>query len=342
MAYYNPFVYNRDNSTASISLVNPNLMDYKSLYGSSVSFTSRLNFIETIDNSLKVLPNSENNLSVKYNLKFLLEDAGILGLLRNLEIAGGYKYVKFKDWSGLYSDMIGLAEDYSLNKTSHNYTALDIFLSSYIKAPIFNWKTSSYLNLQNYSTVYSSNKSYKKYDFVYIDPSVIPLAKNYTGNKIDNFWFAKNDISAGTAFSLSNWTKDFIYPIQLPYQITNKFEVMQLNYRNSFIQNIKTKNNAHLIKDYNIKFENIDTTQCRSMLFFLEKKCGYRRFIFRYPVESFANGFGSPIYNKYKVFICTKWNHVFKYDNCHDLDITITEEPNPNIFIDQNSNYFLL
>jgi hypothetical protein len=340
MAYYNPFLYNKDNSANSNSIVD--LMNYKSLYGTSVSFVSRLNYIETTDNTMKILPNSENNLSVKYNLKFNLEDFDLSNFFRTIEVAGGFRYLKFKDWSGLYSDMIGLAEDYNINKISQKHSQIDVFLSSYVKAPMFNWKTSSYLNLSNYNTTYSSSRSYKKYDFVYIDPSTVSLAKNYTNNKINNFWFAKKDIAAGTSFSLNDWTKDFIYPIKLPYQISNKFDVMQLNYRNSFIQNIKTKNNSHVIRDHNLKFENINTTQCRSMLFFLEKKCGYRRFIFYYPTESFDSGAGHPIYNKYKVFICTKWNHIFKYDDCHDLDITITEEPNPNIFVDENSNYFLI
>lgn len=341
MAYYNPFVYNRDNSVAKNN-VTKDLTDFKSLYGSSVSFTSRLNFIETVDNALKILPNSENNLSVMYNLKFLMSDDEVSSILKLIEVGGGYKYLKFKDWSGLYSDMVGLGEQYSLNKYSHQYSSIDISLASYVKAPIFTWKTSSFLNLKEYDLVYSSLKSYKKYDFVYIDPNQQVEAKNYTNNKIDNFWFAKHDISAGTAFSLNDWTKDFTYPVKLPHQISSKFDVVQLNYRNSFIQNVKAKNNSHIIRDHTIKFENIDTTQCRSMLFFLEKKCGYRRFIFYYPTASFDDGFGSALYNKYKVFICTRWSHLFKYDNCHDIELTITEEPNPNIFVDSNNNYFLV
>jgi hypothetical protein len=341
MAYYNPFIYNRDNSTSSDTPADLTL--FKSLYGSSVSYFSRLNFIETVDNSMKILPNSENNLNVKYNLKFYLSESDLSNFLRAIEIAGAYKFLKFKDFSNLYSDMIGLAEDYSINKTSPTHSYIDVFVASYVKSPIFNWKTSSFLNVKNIGNInYSPSFSYKKFDFAYIDPLQVPSAKNFKKNKIDNFWFAKRDIPSGTAFSLNDWTRDFNYPIKLPYQISSKFEVVQLNYRNSFVQNIKTKNNSHIIKDHTIKFENITTNQCRSMLFFLEKKCGYRRFIFYYPVGDFDSGFGEPIYNKYKVFICTKWNHLFKYHDCHDIEMTITEDPDPNIYVDENSTYHLI
>ena len=38
------------------------------------------------------------------------------------------------------------------------------------------------------------------------------------------------------------------------------------------------------LKKLPLKFDNIDDIECRSILFFLEKKCGYRRFIYEYPI----------------------------------------------------------
>jgi phage-related protein len=228
--------------------------------------------------------------------------------------------------------MIGLAEDYNINKISQKHSQIDVFLSSYVKAPMFNWKTSSYLNLSNYNTTYSSSRSYKKYDFVYIDPSTVSLAKNYTNNKINNFWFAKTDIPENTPFSTNNWTRDFFYETKLPFQLQNKLDYEQLEYKNSFIQNLKNKENSNSLKEFSVKFENIDDLECKSILFFLEKKCGYRRFIYQYPI----------FFNKNKVFVCVKWSHVFKYKNCNSIEATFVEDPNPNIFIDQNNYYHLL
>ena len=147
MAYSNPFSYNRDSSVDSKYNYVADLVKFKPIYGSSVSFSSRLNYLQTVDNALKILPASENNLVVKYNLKFLLSDNDTGDLLKTIEIAGGYRYLKFIDPSNLYKDMTGLVEDYSVMKSSQDLNEVSIIVSSYFKSPIFNWKTSSFFNV---------------------------------------------------------------------------------------------------------------------------------------------------------------------------------------------------
>lgn len=337
MAYNNPFLYNRDSSFKdSYSYVN-DLSIYKPIYGSSVSFTSRLNFLETVDNSLKILPSSENSISINYSFRFLLNDQDAGNLLKTVEIAGGYKHIKFHDLSGLYKDIIGVVETYSTTKNSggSNLNEVNISLLSYIKAPLLNWRTSSILaNVTSATTVFNQANSYKRHEFVYIDPTLVSAAKNYTGSKIDNFWFAKNDIAANTPFSLANWSKNFTHDHKLPFELSNQLDFYKMDFKNSFIQTIKHKNNSNALKRVSLKFDNIDDIECRSILFFLEKKCGYRRFIYEYPIFLKAS----------KVFICTKWTHVFKYKNCHSLDLELIEEPNPNIFVDSvgGSDYYYI
>jgi phage-related protein len=316
MAYNNPFWYNRDSSVDSQYKYDVDLVNFKPIYGSSVSFTSRLNYLQTVDNALKILPASENNLVVKYNLKFLLNDDDTGSLLKTIEIAGGYRYLKFFDPSEVYKDMIGLVEDYAINKSNKNLNEVNLIVSSYFKSPIFNWRTSSFFNVDS-SYDYTVSKNYKKYDFVYYEP--LDLTSK---NKMDNFWFAKNDIpSSPSVFNPSQWTKKFIYETKFPFELKNKLDVYQIDYKNSFIQNIKHKENSNTLKQYPIKFENISTQQALSILLFLEKKCGYKRFIYDFPL----------FLKKAKVFICTEWNHIFKYKNCHDISLTLVEDPNPNI-----------
>ena len=338
MAYNNPFSYNRDSSIKDEYAYVNDLSIYKPIYGSSVSFTSRLNFLETVDNSLKILPVSENNISVNYSFKFLLNDLDAGNLLKTIEVAGGYKHIKFFDPSNLYKDIIGVVENYSVNKSSGgtNLNEVNISLISYIKAPLLNWRTSSILaNTEASSTLYNSSNAYKRHQFVYIDPSQVTSAKNYSGNKIDNFWFAKNDIIANTPFSLNDWSKNFNHDHKLPFELSNQLDFYKMDFKNSFIQTIKHKNNSNSLKKINLKFDNIDDIECRSILFFLEKKCGYRRFIYEYPIFMKAS----------KVFICAKWTHTFKYKGCHSIDMELTEEPNPNIFIDNiggNDYYYII
>ena len=95
MAYNNPYFYNRDFSVDPKYNYVYDLSIYKPIYGSSVSFESRLNYTQTVNNALKILPSSENNVSIKYNLRFFLNDLEAGNLLRTIEIAGGYKYLKF-------------------------------------------------------------------------------------------------------------------------------------------------------------------------------------------------------------------------------------------------------
>ena len=315
MAYVNPFSYNRDSSVDSKYKYVEDLSRFKPIYGSSVSFSSRLNYLQTVDNALKILPASENNLVVKYNLRFLLTDDDLGSLLKTIEIAGAYKYLKFTDPSNFYKDIIGLVEDYATSKSSQNLNELNIIVSSYFKSPIFNWRTSSFFNIDS-SYDYSPNKNYNKYDFVYFD-------NNQIGNKINNFWFAKNNIQANNngVFTNEDWSKNFIFEAKLPFELKNKFDFYQSDYKNSFIQNIKHKDNSNTLKQYSIKFENVSDSQCLSILIFLEKKCGYRRFIYDFPF----------LLKKAKVFICTEWNHTIKYLNCNDITATFVEDPNPNM-----------
>lgn len=322
MAYNNPYFYNRDSSIDPKYQYIKDLSIYKPIYGSSVSFKSRLNYIQTLDNSLKVLPASENNLIVKYNLIFSLNDLDSGNLLKTIETAEATRFLKFNDPSGIYKNFIGVVEDFSISKLNNSLNQITINVSCFFAAPILNWKTSSFFNVGNLD--FSNLKNYKKNNFVYNSDF------SKTNNKIDNFWFAKNDISAGS-FDINDWTKNFNFYTKFPFQMSQSLDFYKFEYKNSFIQNIKHKDNSNTLKNYKMKFESIDDLECLAILFFLEKKCGYRRFIYDFPI----------FFKKEKVFICTDWSHVFKYKNCHDIELVLTEDPSPNILMD-NQGYYIV
>lgn len=328
MAYYNPFIYNRDNSIDSKYGYVADLSGYSPLYNSSVTYQANTKFMSTIDNSLKAYPSTENNITVKYSLKFLLKDSDAGDLLKTIEVASGTKILKFKDPSGMYSDFAGLVEDYSIEKTDQNYTKIDLVVTSYFKSVLYNWSKSSFFNsISRANNLFNTSNSYSKYQTVYYD------GISTSNNKMDNFWIAKNDIVAGTDFSVSNFTKSFIYDHKLPFSLKNNIDVHKLEYKNSLIKNINYKTNSNSIKSLSLSFDNIDDNQCLSMLFFLEKKAGYRKFIYSPPV----------FFNKYKVFICTNWTHTFKYKNSHSLNLTLVEDPVPNSgdIITVNDEFFI-
>lgn len=306
----------------------------KPIYGSSVSFKSRLNYLETSDNSLKIVPSSENNLIIKFNFKYLLNDLSLFSFLKEIQNAEGYRNLNFLDYSGMYKDVIGLVEDYSINKPNKNINEINISISSYFKAPIFNWKTSSILNLQQ-TLEYTSRKSYKKYEFVYFDPKKHNSDEGEK-NKIDNFWFAKEDILAANdaKFDTTKWTKIFNHDSKFPFNFQNKYDFYQMDYRNSFVQNVKYKENSNILKKFEFTIENISDLQCKSILFFLEKKCGYRRFIYKFP---FA-------FSGYMTFVCTEWNHVFNYNDSNTITATFIRDPSiaSNFFKFIDYDYYTL
>lgn len=314
------FFYNRNVSVVAQDYLNTyDLSIYKPIYGSSVNFASRINIMSTIDNSIRLMPNSENNISVKYNLKFILTDAELSNLIYIIEISKGYKVLKFGNFNGvgdsdIYSDMSGVVQDYSINKVSSNFNELNIIVINSGSSPIFNWSKSTYLrNVNKTLLAFDKTKQYYKYDIVYYD------AIKTSDNMVDNFWIVKNDIAPNTEFSILNFTKNFIFDCKMPFQLSNKLDIQSIEYKNSFIQNVKTKENIDSLKDFRLKIESIDNNQAKCLLFFLEKKYGYRRFIYEFPF----------LYNKNKVFICTEWNHTLNYNNSNTIEMKFTEDPIP-------------
>lgn len=141
-------------------------------------------------------------------------------------------------------------------------------------------------------------------------------------NKLNNFYYSSSNhnsldgINKSPDDSLSPWRQDFFFEPDIGIQNSVNLKVSKLNLRNSFSQNIKTQKNIATL-NLTYKFSNITTKKAKAILHFLENKGGYRRF--RIDIDS--------IYNKAKVFYAPSWTHTWKYEDSHDIEVELIEDP---------------
>ena len=88
------------------------------------------------------------------------------------------------------------------------------------------------------------------------------------------------------------------------------------NYNNSFRQRLKTNDNISTF-DMSYTFSNISDHQLKSMIHFLERKGGYRRFEHQIP----------SVYNRPKVYYAPTWTHTWVAFNSNNLTVDLVEDP---------------
>jgi phage-related protein len=141
-------------------------------------------------------------------------------------------------------------------------------------------------------------------------------------NKLNNFYYclydhnSKNGIDTEPTDPLTPWRQDFFFEPDINFQNTVNLSVAKLDLKNSFTQRIKTKKNISALS-LTYKFSNISTKKAKAILHFLENKAGYRRFLLKMDA----------VYNKPKVFYAPSWNHTWKYQNSHDIEVQLIEDP---------------
>ncbi len=141
-------------------------------------------------------------------------------------------------------------------------------------------------------------------------------------NKLNNFYYclynhnSKRGVDTEPTDPLTPWKQDFFFEPDISFQNTVNLSVSKLNFRNSFSQRIKAKNNISTLS-FTYKFSNITTKKANAILHFLENKAGYRRFLLN--MDS--------VYNKPKVFYSPSWSHTWKYQNSHDIEVELIEDP---------------
>lgn len=296
--------YNRDQNLTGYggarSLGLPNL-------GYSVNYKSENSLLYYDNNIFKINNYSLNSLKVSCNLSWKTDERKASNYIDYIERKNANKLSDIRIDSEVYNNPINAyCDGYSVNHINRDNYDLSAKFSDFNYNPDLSWSGSKLLNTD--FSDWQNSKEYVKYDIVYTGVNDI---------KINNFYYCTGDHVSSEENSPtgdnSNWTRDFFWE---PDALTNnnvQFPVSKVG--TSFKQRSKTKiNNSFIDIDY--KFSNISTHELKSILHFLEKKAGFRRFFHKIP----------SLYNRPKVYICTEWNHSFVYNNSHDLTVRFKED----------------
>lgn len=323
--------YNRD-SNIKLDIVDQiNQSDslssyYTPVYGSRVTFESRINSYETSDGYYNNIPLSINNLKAKFDLRFDLDELESQKLIDFIEIKQGVRAFEISDPTEFYKPLIGFCNEYAINHINKNHYEVGIAFEVDQAPTLLNWKNGSFINYEIGEWI--ENTDYEKYDIIFHDeankdPLTEVIGVNKDGiNKLNKFYYASANFNSflGTNTEpsdiLSPWRQDFFFEPDIGLQNDVTMAIEKNEFKNSFIQRVKTKKNIGAIK-LNYKFTNITTQKAKAILHFLENKGGYRRF--RLDMKS--------IYNKPKVFYSPSWSHTWKSINSHDIEVTLIEDP---------------
>jgi len=299
---------------------------YTPVYGSRVTFESRLNSYETTDGYYNVIPLSINNLKATFDLRFDLNEFESQRLIDFIESKQGIRAFEFSDASDFYAPLIGFCSEYSVNHMNKNHYEVAVRFEVDQVPSLLNWKNGSFINYEIGTWV--ENTDYEKYDILYFDINDFDSTQQVIGvnpdgiNKLNKFYYAAYDhnsllgVDSQPTDEISPWRQDFFFEPDIGLQNDVQLSILKNEFKNSFVQRVKTKKHIGAI-NLNYKFTNITTKKALAILHFLENKGGYRRF--RLDMKS--------IYNKPKVFYCPSWTHTWKSFNSHDIEVRLIEDP---------------
>lgn len=297
--------YDRTTNISGISLVDISLID--PIYGSSVTFESTNLEFNKNDNYYQLIPRGINNLSAKFNLSYQVNETKAIELVNLYENSNGSRWIGVNSDSSIYRDVSGYCESYSIDHINNQNYKFNVTINVVESPGIINWSGMNYLN-PNFSE-YEDGVQYEKHDIVYTGVNDL---------KLNNFFYCTKDHNSTAENSPtgidSNWTQEFYWKPDLTSKNSVKMDVNK--WEAGFASFNKIKKNTSLVPiDYT--FSNISTKELKSILHFLENKCGYRRFKHQIP----------SVYNRPKVYICPTWTHTWVYKNSHNLQVSFKEDP---------------
>lgn len=303
--------YDRSNNIDIAAGDRLNTLTYNPVYGSRVSFSSKANIYETQNGYFNYIPLSINSLDAKFDLRFDLDETGSRKLVDYIERQSGYKQFGFTDASYFYKTISGACDNYAINHINKNHYEVAMSLEVNQAPTLLNWSGMTFINTG--LSHWSSARDYKKYDIVYTGVS---------SNKLDNYYYCTGDhtsvnsFSDGPTGSSSKWTQAFFFEPDIGMQNDVKIKSDKIEFKNSFTQRMATRKNL-ATTNFNYKFSNISTRQAKAIMHFLENKGGYRRFYHMPP----------SVYNRPKVFYSPSWTHSWKYEDSHDIEVDLIEDP---------------
>tara|TARA_R110000824_G_scaffold18933_1_gene74203 strand:+ start:10378 stop:11334 length:957 start_codon:yes stop_codon:yes gene_type:complete len=304
--------YNRDENITGISIPSTlGGLNLTSVYGSTVNFKARNHSYTTDDFYYNLIPMSSNSLVAEFALRYDVNESNAQRIVTFFEAQSGYLPIEFApDGTGIYKAVSGFCDSYAVNFVNNQHFEVAVKLNVDQAPTLFNWSgMGTFTNLDFVGWTPSS--SYQKYDVVY---------SGINQNKLDNFYYCSGDHTSSEANSptgaSSIWSQKFFFEPDIGEQNNVDIKVDILDYKNSFIQRLKTNDN---IASFNMRYtySNISDNQMKSMLHFLENKGGYRRFENQIP----------SVYNRPKVYYSPTWQHTWNYYNSNTLTVDLTEDP---------------
>ena len=299
--------YNRDVNLSGVTDIN--ISDYAPSYGSSVSFSANNYSYKTNDNYYNLIPLSINSLTAKFNSRYEVNEEDAQKIVNFFESKSGVNDFSYQPDASIYRALSGYCEGYNVDhiNNQHYEVTVDIDIS---EAPnLLNWSGGTYVS--GAWSAFALSQNYEKYDVVYTGIS---------SNKLNNFYYCTGDHTSSADNSPtgnnSMWTQEFFFEPDIGVSNSVKFDIDSAGFSNSFKDRMKNRKNI-AITPISYSYKNISTKQLKSMLHFLENKGGYRRF--RHQIPSF--------YNRPKVFYCQEWKHSWVYQDSHNLDLSLIEDP---------------
>ena len=301
--------YNRDSNITGASQITE--LTFSPSYGSRINFKNTDYKYETQNGYYNLIPLSINSLNAEYQLKFELNESDSQKLINFVENKKGSILFPFSDSSSFYKTVYGVVDNYSINHINKNHYEIDLAFQVNEAPNLLNWSGMTFINSPLKPWI--QNTSYVKYDIVYTGIS---------SNKLDNYYYCSGDHNSsnpavdGPTGASTKWTQYFFFEPDIGVQNSVALKVDKIEFKNSFVQRMKTRNNI-ATTDFEYTFSKANDKKATAILHFLENKGGYRRFYHDPP----------SIYNQLKVFYSPSWSHTWNYRDSHDIQITLTEDP---------------
>ena len=302
--------YNRDVNISGVSV--PSDLSGLSLtpvYGSSVKFASDSNTYLTDNFYYNSIPLSLNSLTAQFDIKYNLNEANAKSLVAFVENQSGQNQIEFIADTRTYKTVSGFCNDYSVNFVNNQHFEVDISISVDGAPTLLNWSGGNFANVA--FETWADSISYKKYDVVF---------SGINENKLDNFYYCTVDHSSTETNSPTGastaWSQQFFFEpdIGITNNVGIKANIQEFN--NSFKQRVKTQDNISTFP-ISYSFTNITDHQLKSMIHFLERKGGYRRFEHQIP----------SVYDRPKVYYSPSWSHTWVAFNSNNLTVDLIEDP---------------
>jgi phage-related protein len=338
------FSYNRDENLLSKPLKETIAEIASPVFGSSASFSSIGTEFEIIDGVKYYIPYSVNSLKGEFNLKYLLSEEEAFDMIAFLEsMTTGeatahfntiknnveqtfaktyknydYKMFKFTDGSGIYRDVFGYCESYTVRMEKPDIFSIDLKMVADLSSITLDW-----LELPFSSKViqeWASGRTFGNCDVCYYS----------TGSELSvNGFFFRNipsTIPQGPSSQpdgnpmrspYEGWSKNWFPFIEEDgFSIQGRPDIKKLNFKNSMPQRIKGNYNVNKFNETSMKISGLTNEETKVLLAFLELRKGYLGF----------NWMPARVYNRPKVMIAKKWTHTWDFFNSNSVTVYAEED----------------